>query len=65
MKTFKSGKRIGRPPVPKHLKAKPVSKSVRIPLEIADVIKQLSDLYRNGTITIDDMLALANQSKGA
>lgn len=59
----KTKKRMGRPPVPVHLKAKPITKPTRVPVEIASLIKQLAEAYKKGVVTIDDISALAN--KGA
>lgn len=56
-------KRVGRPSVPEHLKAKPITKPVRVPVGIASVIKELADAYKAGNITADEIRALVEKGK--
>lgn len=49
---------VGRPAMPDHLKAKPISKAIRVPIELSDLMKKIANGYKEGSITIDDLRKL-------
>ena len=51
-------KKMGRPRIPAHLHAKPISKTVRFPIPAAKVASELSKGLKSGLITVDDVLRL-------
>jgi hypothetical protein len=59
---MKQQKKIGRPTIPSHLKAKPISKTLRVPLEIIDAMKNITSGYRDGTISVSDIRRLGAMS---
>ncbi len=59
---MKKQKKIGRPTVPSHLKAKPISNTMRVPLEIISALKNIVSGYRDGTISLSDIKRLGGVS---
>jgi hypothetical protein len=46
---------VGRPPMPEHLLKKRTTKIIRISLDIADELKELSRMYGDGAVSISEI----------
>jgi hypothetical protein len=46
---------VGRPPISAHLLKKRTTKTIRIPVVIADYLKELSRMYGDGAVSISEI----------
>jgi len=52
---------VGRPSMPDHLKAKPISKAIRVPIALSGLMQQIAAEYKKGSISLDDVLELVKK----
>jgi len=46
---------VGRPPLPKSMLKKRATKVIRVPLAVADLLKNIAILHKAGTLSTDDI----------
>jgi hypothetical protein len=51
----------GRPLLPEHLKAKPKTKPIRVPVDLVEIMVIIGERYKNGLISLDDIKSLASR----
>ena len=51
----------GRPLLPEHLKAKPKTKPIRVPVDLVEVMVIIGERYKNGLISLNDIKSLADK----
>jgi hypothetical protein len=57
--TKKTKNPVGRPPLPEAQKAKPISRTIRVPNELSELLKLVVSEYKKGSISLDDVRELA------
>lgn len=53
----------GRPSLPDHLKAKPKTKPIRVPVELVEIFGIIGEQYKKGRINISDIQAMVTDAK--
>lgn len=58
-------KKMGRPSLPDHLKAKPISKAMRVPLVALDAVNEVIKGIKAGAVTERDVIEFIESKKAA